>query len=160
MYRAALETFYDSLCIQGLKHDIGNVLSSGFKRGGIGKNGLQWEHEDYGTRRFHGCYDWNAGHGREWYCANPIEVPNLTDFILSILTLASNTLEPSEIASQEAEACRGISTQSDACLESSPGKILHQICSFFPTSPVFTLRLSSNALASHLILTNNSGSNG
>lgn len=63
--RATLETFYDSLCRQGAKHDTGKLLSSGLKRGGIGGTGLEWEHDYYGARQIQGYYSWKGGHGQE-----------------------------------------------------------------------------------------------
>ncbi|KAF4617008.1 hypothetical protein G7Y89_g15141 [Cudoniella acicularis] len=144
---ATLLTFYDALCKQ---YSRNMAAPSG---GEFGMYGLEWDHRFYGARDFQDYLDWNGAHGDEWYCADPINIPDLTDFVLSLLPeISSPFIEASDGKSEE--VCevkpKPPPTSKEPHLQDLPMEILHQISSYLPISSVFALRLSSKTLASHL----------
>ncbi|KAH8586573.1 hypothetical protein B0O99DRAFT_695378 [Bisporella sp. PMI_857] len=142
MPHATLKTFYYSLCKQYAR----NAMKPPRVNSYLG--GLEWDHDYYGALEFQGYYDWEAGHGDEWYCANPIPIPDLTPFILSLLTKTSSSSETSK--NQQHPVSRADSTPAAPRLEGLPVEILHHISSILPIPSLFALRLSSKTLAAYL----------
>jgi len=158
---ATLETFYHSLCKQ-YKRNVAAPWQNGY-----GLSGLEWDHNYYGARDLQGYNDWEGCHGDEvrgliylydlllileqWYCANPINIPDLTTFVLSLLPQISNLLE-SPNAQELHVSTEAPTTSEEPRLEGLPTEILLHISTFLPISSVFALRLSSKTLASRLYL--------
>ena len=135
---AAIQEFYQAL--YSLREDIQEDPE------GITGKGVEWEHGYYGARRF--WFDsWSMERGWEFLCADPIEIPDLTDYLLSNLRTIS--------VPPQAEPTGGSQQGSDspkAALDTLPVELLDRITSYLPCPTILHLHQTNRALSARIAL--------
>lgn len=87
----------------------------------------------------------------QWYLIDPVTIPELRGFILSLLPQRQIFPASSNFTELQISENNSISSEK-SCLEKLPVEILHRIRSCLPLSSVLALQLTSKTLASQLCL--------
>ena len=108
-----------------------------------------WEHGYYGARRFarFSTDGWTMDRGWDFLCADPIEIPNLTDYLLSNLKTMPVQPQLESIGGSQQN-----SQSSKAALDSLPIEILDQITSNLACSTILRLHRTNRALSARISL--------
>jgi hypothetical protein len=124
--------------------------------------GIVWPHGFYGAKIL--SYDSPVSlRGWEWLAADPISIPDLTQYILSnleIVVQAESPLDKRDLESQEANTPDTLTDfellprgSRDAALDSLPLELLAKITSYLPCTSILRLHRTNCALASRIPLT-------
>ncbi|KAG9230976.1 hypothetical protein BJ875DRAFT_518291 [Amylocarpus encephaloides] len=116
---------------------------------GVTGKGIEWNHGYYGARRF--WFDgWTMERDWEYLCADPFDVPTLTEYVLSNLEQT-----PIQEAPQRAQVEHDYEAplyNSHAALDSLPVEILDRIISNLPISSILHLNRTSQKLCNKIVL--------
>jgi len=135
---AAIQKFY--LALNSLRPDIKEDYDAIFTKG------VEWEHGYYGARRFW-FGSWTMERGWEFLCADPIEIPNLTDYLLSNLKVI-----PVQPQTESIGGPQKTSQSPKATLDSLPIEILDRITSYLACPTIFHLHRTNRALSARISL--------
>ncbi|KAF4458779.1 f-box domain cyclin [Fusarium albosuccineum] len=114
--------------------------------------GLEFNHEYLGAREFWVSEGWEPTKANEWYCNDPIDIPDLADFITKLLARMSSE-HRIDATGSNADICSStIQTAPSPCLEGLPTEILDLIVNCLVTPSVMHLRQSSKTMASSIEL--------
>jgi hypothetical protein len=116
---------------------------------GIVGKGIEWTHGYYGARRF--WFDgWTMERGWEFLVANPFNIPDLTEYLLSNLDAVPIPKSP-QIAST---ALTQASLEKSSCiaLDSLPIELLDKIIANLPLPSILRLHRTSRALSDRIFL--------
>ncbi|CAG8960116.1 hypothetical protein HYFRA_00010595 [Hymenoscyphus fraxineus] len=104
--------------------------------------GVEWAHGYYGARRF--WFDsWTMERGWEFLCADPFDIPDLTDFLLNNLV---EIRVPEGNLFQETPKSKGVS------LDILPTEIIDKIISSLPTTSILCLHRTCRKLSNQVRL--------
>ncbi|KAI9814506.1 MAG: hypothetical protein M1826_002253 [Phylliscum demangeonii] len=112
---------------------------------------VNWPHECYGARALQGqSWCWMPGDGTEWLCADPLNVPGLTPFILA--QLPPVTEEQNDDGAAAAVAANPLSPPpSPSALECLPTELLEHTLSYLPFADTLALSRTSTRLHHRLL---------
>ncbi|KAH7271046.1 hypothetical protein B0J15DRAFT_388942 [Fusarium solani] len=115
--------------------------------------GLEFDHGYYGARKFWASEGWEPTKANEWYCNDPINVENLSEFVSALLTEEPLEARHKEDARSHTNfEVSNLKASLQPSLEYLPPEILDLVASFLPTSSTLRLRTCSNTLMSRIIL--------
>ncbi|CAG8973140.1 hypothetical protein HYALB_00008671 [Hymenoscyphus albidus] len=104
--------------------------------------GVEWEHGYYGARRF--WFDsWTMEMGWEFLCADPFDIPDLTDFLLNNLV---------EIPASEVDLFQQNPKSDGVSLDTLPTEIIDKIISNLPTTSILSLHRTCRKLSNQIRL--------
>ncbi|KAL1638564.1 hypothetical protein SLS58_008777 [Diplodia intermedia] len=117
---------------------------------------VRWEHGYYGAARFWRNF-WGQERGWEWLCADPANIPELTEWVLSQLRPVSDDDDEST-SSSSSSAPSKYRVDDDGreyprpALDGMPIDVLQRIASFLPAPSTLRLRRCSKSLANRIEL--------
>ncbi|KAJ3520408.1 hypothetical protein NM208_g13719 [Fusarium decemcellulare] len=115
--------------------------------------GLEFDHEYFGAREFWLSEGWEPTKANEWYCNDPIDIPDLVDFVTKLLAqMSSEEHVGGAIESNADISPLAIRAAPSPCLEGLPTEILDLIVNCLVTPSVLHLRQSSKTMASSIEL--------
>ncbi|KAK0615449.1 hypothetical protein DIS24_g11806 [Lasiodiplodia hormozganensis] len=132
---AVLQNFYGSL--KRLHYRIASQSHS-----------VRWEHGYYGAARFWRNF-WGQERGWEWLCADPANIPELTEWVLTQLRPVSDDASSSSPLKYPVDDTREYPRPA---LDGMPIDVLRRITSFLPAPATLRLRRCSKALANRIEL--------
>ncbi|GME38931.1 F-box domain cyclin-containing protein [Neofusicoccum parvum] len=109
---------------------------------------VRWEHGYYGAARFWRNF-WGQERGWEWLCADPANISNLTEWVLSQLRPVSDH-DPPPLKFPVLDD--DTAPYPRPALDGMPIDVLRRIASFLPTASVLRLRRCSKPLANRIEL--------
>ncbi|WAO86393.1 F-box domain-containing protein [Fusarium falciforme] len=153
----SLSDVYKALCAQ-FAFNVQEKKIIAKERGFYGSTdymeyGLEFGHGYYGAREFWASEGWEPTKANEWYCDDPINVENLSEFVSTLLAE-----EPFEARHKENARpgtnfeVSNLKVSLQPSLEYLPREILDLIASFLPAASAQRLRRCSKTLLSRVVL--------
>lgn len=152
----AIYKFY--VALDSLREDIREDQEA------ITGKGVEWWHGYYGSRRF--WFDgaskgWSMERGWEFLCADPIDIPDLTDYLLS--NLKAIPVQPEarsteskavqvQLEARSSERPQKSSYSPQAALDTLPVELLSRITSYLPGPTILHLHSANRALSARISL--------
>ncbi|KAF4989932.1 hypothetical protein FDECE_14546 [Fusarium decemcellulare] len=153
----SLVTVYKNLCTQFVRN-VAEKRRIAKETGFSGSTdymdyGLEFDHAYFGARGFWLSEGWEPTKANEWYCNDPIDIPDLVDFVTKLLAqMSSEEHVGGEVESNADIRPSTIQGAPSPCLEGLPTEILDLVVNCLVTPSVLHLRQSSKSMASSIEL--------